>query len=86
MGALLLVVLSCNTFEETMVNLYTSVFGGLAWAQSPGLAAGVLGPLHDNHLYLVVWPGHKAQAWRLESWDLYMITLENDEEELVQRM
>ena len=28
MGALLLVVLSCNTFEETMVNLYTSVFGG----------------------------------------------------------
>ena len=48
MGALLLVVLSCNTFEETMVNLYTSVFGGLAWAQSPGLAAGVLGPLHDN--------------------------------------
>ena len=58
MGALLLVVLSCNTFEETMVNLYTSVFGGLAWAQSPGLAAGVF--------------------------DLYMITLENDEEELVQ--
>ena len=45
---MLLVVLSCNTFEETMVNLYTSVFGGLAWAQSPGLAAGVLGPLHDN--------------------------------------
>ena len=38
------------------------------------------------HLYLVVWPGHKAQAWRLESWDLYMITLENDEEEPVQIM
>ena len=48
MGALLLAVLACNTFGETMVNLYTSVFGGLAWAQSPGLAAGVLGPLHDN--------------------------------------
>ena len=60
MGALLLVVLSCNTFE----NLW----------------------LIYIHLYLVVWPGHKAQAWRLESWDLYMITLENDVDELVQIM